>query len=65
MATSLVPDDLISVPTAAKRVGVHPESLYRLIRHGDFPPAVKIGSRIRISVPRLERYLHGDEARSS
>ena len=55
-----LPDDLLSVPAAARRVGMHPESLYRIIRQGDFPPAVHIGGKIRVSVPRLERYLHGE-----
>jgi len=55
-----LPDDLISVPQAAKRLGVHPESLYRLIRSGDFPPAIHIGRLIRVSVPKLQRHLHGD-----
>jgi len=57
---SPLPDDLLSVPAAARRVGMHPESLYRIIRQGDFPPAVHIGGKIRVSVPRLERYLHGE-----
>ncbi len=52
--------DLISIPDAAGRIGLHPDTLYRLCRTGQFPPAIKIGSRWRVSVPRLERYLHGD-----
>lgn len=52
--------DLISVPQAAKRVGLHSDTLYRLCRQGEFPPAVAIGGRWRVSVPRLERYLHGE-----
>jgi excisionase family DNA binding protein len=51
---------LLAVPAAAKRLGIHPDSLYRLIRAGQFPPAVIIGHSIRVSVPKLERYLHGD-----
>jgi excisionase family DNA binding protein len=52
--------DLISVPEAARRVGLHADTLYRLCRTGHFPPALQIGSRWRVSVPRLERYLHGE-----
>ena len=52
--------DLISIPEAARRVGLHADTLYRLCRTGRFPPALQIGSRWRVSVPRLERYLHGD-----
>ena len=52
--------DLLTVTDAARRVGIHPDSLYRLIRAGKFPPAVKIGGSWRVSVPKLERFLHGD-----
>ena len=52
--------DLISIPDAAGRIGLHADTLYRLCRTGRFPPAIQIGSRWRVSVPRLERYLHGD-----
>jgi excisionase family DNA binding protein len=52
--------DLISVPEAARRVGLHADTLYRLCRSGQFPPAIQIGARWRVSVPRLERYLHGE-----
>jgi len=52
--------DLISIPDAAGRIGLHPDTLYRLCRTGQFPPAIQIGSRWRVSVPKLERYLHGD-----
>ena len=52
--------DLISIPDAASRIGLHADTLYRLCRTGQFPPAIQIGSRWRVSVPRLERYLHGD-----
>ena len=52
--------DLISIPDAAVLIGLHADTLYRLCRAGQFPPAIQIGSRWRVSVPRLERYLHGD-----
>ena len=52
--------DLITVPDTAHRIDLHPDTLYRLCRSGQFPPAIKIGSRWRVSVPRLERYLHGE-----
>lgn len=53
--------DLISVPEAAGRIGVHPDTLYRLCRRGQFSPAIQIGGRWRVSVPRLDRYLHGED----
>ena len=56
--------DLISVPDAASRLGLHADTLYRLCRTGKFPPAIQIGTRWRVSVPKLERYLHGDTVES-
>lgn len=52
--------DLISVPDCARRIGLHPHTLYRLCRTGEFPPAVQIGAKWVVSVPRLERHLHGE-----
>jgi len=52
--------DLISIPETAGRIGIHVDTLYRLCRAGRFPPAIQIGARWRVSVPKLERYLHGD-----
>ena len=54
--------DLISVPEAARMIGLHTDTLYWLCRTGQFDPAIQIGSRWRVSVPRLERYLHGNTA---
>jgi excisionase family DNA binding protein len=51
--------DLISIPETARLLGLHSETLYRLCRKGQFSPAIQIGTRWRVSVPRLERYLHG------
>jgi hypothetical protein len=52
--------DLMTVPQAARRIGKHPESLYRQCRAGTFPPAVKIAGSWRVSAPRLEAYLRGE-----
>ena len=56
--------DLISIPETARRIGLHTDTLYRLCRTGRFPPAIQIGSRWRVSIPRLERYLHAENAES-
>jgi excisionase family DNA binding protein len=56
--------DLLSIPETARRIGVHADTLYRLCRTGQFPPAIQIGRGWRVSVPRLNRYLHGDETAS-
>jgi predicted DNA-binding transcriptional regulator AlpA len=52
--------DLISMQEAAERIGFSAATAYRLARAGEFEPALKIGARWFVSVPRLERYLHGD-----
>lgn len=57
--------DLLSIPETARRIGVHADTLYRLCRTGQFPPAIQIGRGWRVSVPRLDRYLHGDETGSN
>jgi excisionase family DNA binding protein len=56
--------DIISVAEAARRLGVCTETILRAIRAGQFPPAVRIGKRAYVSVRRLERYIHGDDAES-
>lgn len=52
--------DLISIPIAAIRIGLSAETVYRLARAGKFEPAIRVGARWLVSVPRLERFLHGD-----
>jgi excisionase family DNA binding protein len=54
--------DLISIPEAAALIGLHVDTLRRLCRTGQFPPALQIGRQWRVSVPRLQRYLHGETA---
>ena len=56
----LVAVDLISIPNAATRIGLSAETVYRLARAGQFEPAIRVGARWLVSVPRLERLLHGD-----
>jgi predicted DNA-binding transcriptional regulator AlpA len=52
--------DLITIPETARRIGLHADTLYRLCRMGQFPPAIQIGARWKVSIPRLEHYLHGE-----
>lgn len=52
--------DLITIPEAAEQLGIHADTLYRLARTEKFPPAIQIGSRWRVSVPMLERFVNGD-----
>jgi excisionase family DNA binding protein len=60
----MVAADLISVPEAARRIGMHPDTLYRLCRTHRFAPALQIGSRWLVSVPRLQKFLHGEPGES-
>jgi len=60
--SSTLAPDLISIPQAAERLGLHADTLYRLARTGQFPPAVHVGAKWLVSVPRLERFLHGKSA---
>ena len=60
MRDDLAEPDLLTVPEAAERLRRESDSLYRLIRAGKFPPAVRVGGRWLISVPKLEKLLHGD-----
>jgi excisionase family DNA binding protein len=60
---TLVPVDLITVPAAARRLGLHQDTAYRMARNGSFPgdAAIRLGTRRwRVSVPKLERYIHGE-----
>ena len=60
-STAQLPPDLLTVPAAAQRLGVSPNTIYRMAA-SDAAPAwiLRIGKSIRVSTPRLERYLHGD-----
>ena len=60
--SSTLAPDLISIQQAAERLGLHADTLYRLARTGQFPPAVHVGAKWLVSVPRLERFLHGESA---
>jgi excisionase family DNA binding protein len=62
--TAQVAPDLLTMAEAAKRIGMHKDTLYKLARTGQFSPAVRIGSKWLVSVPRLERFLHGEPVAS-
>lgn len=65
MASDL-PPDLITITDAARRLGVSVETAKKLLRDGHFPgdAALRVGRQIRVSVPRLERWLHGEQVAS-
>jgi excisionase family DNA binding protein len=48
----------LSVEQAAKRLGVDPQTLYRVIRKGATPiPSIRIGRSIRIPAAPLDHFL--------
>lgn len=47
----------LTVPQAAKRLGVSDWLLYDLIKKHKFPPARRVGRRIVIPVRALERWI--------
>lgn len=60
------PRDLITIPELAE---LYPElggvdRLYRLCRNGQLPAAIHLGQKWLVSVPKLERWLHGDAVAS-
>lgn len=66
-AATGLPQDLITLPDAARRLGIGIDTAKRLVREGEFPggAALRVGRQVRVSVPRLERWLHGDTVLSS
>jgi excisionase family DNA binding protein len=61
---SKLPPDLLTIPQAAERLGITRVTAYRLAEHGEFPgsAAFKVGRHWRVSVIRLERFMHGEPA---
>jgi excisionase family DNA binding protein len=58
--------DLLTLPGAAKRLGIHRVTALRMAESGRFPgdAAVKVGRKWLVSVPKLDRYLHGERVAS-
>jgi excisionase family DNA binding protein len=50
----------LTIPQAAKRLGVSRNSAYQAARRGEIP-TIKIGKRILVPVAALERKLEGAE----
>jgi predicted site-specific integrase-resolvase len=55
--------DLVSLPEAARRLGVDPETARLWAVKGTFPggAAQKQGRKWVVSVRRLDRYFHGEK----
>jgi excisionase family DNA binding protein len=61
VTTTKLPPDLLSIAEAAARMGVSEATARRMARRGELPEAFHVGRQWRVSKPRLERRLHGDQ----
>lgn len=53
---------LLSVRSAARRLGVGETTAYEWARRGDLPGLVKLGGRLYVRAAVLERFIAGDDA---
>lgn len=60
-----MPPDLLTIPQAAERLGISRTSAWRRAKAGELPGAFKIGALWRVSVVKLDRFIHGDTAHGS
>ena len=59
MRTTAVEADTVSVPEAARRLGVHADYLNRLIRDGACPvPVITIGRVRRVGVKAIDDFIN-------
>lgn len=57
-----LPPDVMTLPQAAKRLGLGAKAAYEQAARGQFPGAFRVGrNRWRVSVPKFEREVHGTE----
>lgn len=64
--TELPQPELIPLPDAARRLGIHPGTGYRLAREGKFPiPVLTVGSVYRVRRSELDAFITGDAAASA
>lgn len=55
------PELVLDVATAARRLHLHPDTVYRLIRQEQLP-GVRLGGRVLVPVERLNRLVNGEPA---
>jgi excisionase family DNA binding protein len=53
--------NVLSVPQAAKRLGISKDLAYELARRGELPGAFRLGRRWLVSAVRLGHAVHGSE----
>jgi excisionase family DNA binding protein len=47
----------LSLPEVARRLGISPRSVYRLLARGELPPALKFGGATRLLEADLEAFI--------
>lgn len=61
MATlAKLPPDLLTVPQAAKRLGIGNDLAYKMADRGELAGAFRVGRHWRVSVVQLERFINGE-----
>jgi excisionase family DNA binding protein len=55
---------VVSVPEAARLLGISKDLAYNLARRGELPGAFQLGRRWRVSLVRLRAAVHGAEDRA-
>lgn len=64
--TPLPMPELVPIPEASVRLGIHPGTGYRLVREGKFPlPVLVVGSTYRVRRAELEAFINGDAVASA
>jgi len=62
-------DRLITKKEVGALLGLHPESVMRLVRQGEFPSPIRIGgglrSRVRFAVPDIKAWLETRKQRQA
>lgn len=55
-----LPDpDIVTLEEAAPLIHVGRTTAFQLAKRGEFPGAMKIGGRWKVSLPKLRRIVHG------
>lgn len=57
-----LPPDLLTIPQAAARLGVSPDTAYAMARDGELPGAFRVRGQWRVSAVRLDRHIHGESS---
>lgn len=52
-------DGALDESATARRLGVHVDTLRRLIEQGEFPPGIPVSPRVKVWLPKdVDAYLH-------